>query len=242
MKVVSAYRPFEPESPAHKKLGPFDWPSALSMLRTSVRASCRCETYALTDEATSFAGPAHRYDTHEPRLMLWLLEVWLRYLESPDFDDDTVMISPDALVFADLRPWFQADLGVVVRGGKFAEKPLLNGVQFWAVAAKPRLVAFYQQVRLLAAGLTDDAIRWGGDTYPILEMLAPLKAGHAERAGLSVYGIRHEGFFRCPSNADATRIANGHRPAPTTITDFKYLKKRMMPDYFAATYGSAVLA
>lgn len=242
MKVVSAYRPFEPESAAHRKLGAFDWLAALGMLRTSVRGSCRCEAYALTDLETPIAGPAHRYDTQEPRLMLWLLEVWLRYLESPDFDDDTVMISPDALVFADLRPWFQADLGVVVRGGKFIEKPLLNGVQFWAKAAQPRLVAFYRQVCLLARGLSDDAIRWGGDTYPILDMLQPLKAGHMDRAGLSVFGIRHEGFFRCPSEMDARRIANGRPPAPTTIVDFKYLKKRGMAEYFAATYGSAVPA
>lgn len=242
MKVVSAYRPFPAESAAHKKLGAFDWPGALAMLRVSVRASCRCETYALTDLSTRIAGPAHRYPARESRLMLWLLEVWLQYLESDNFDDDTVMISPDALVFDDLRPWFQADLGVVVRGGKFAGKPLLNGVQFWARAAQPRLVAFYRQVRLMAARLTEDVIRWGGDTAPILELLAPLHAGLTTRAGLSVCGIRHEGFFRCPSAVDVARIANGRRPAPTTITDFKYLKKQLMAAYFAATYGAQVLA
>ena len=239
MKVVSAYRPFEPESASHKKLGPFPWTSALAMLRQSVKASCRCETYALTDLSSDVGTvPAVRLPTTETRLMLWLLEAWSLYIESDAFDDDTAMVSPDALVFSDLRPWFSGDLGVVVRGGKFEDKrPLLNGVQLWAVRAKPRLAAFYREVRRLAARLPEGSIRWGGDTEPILELLEPLGQGHQSRQGLDVVGIPFQNFFRCPSGTDARRIEAGKRPDPTPIVDFKYMKKRMMADYYAAAIG-----
>jgi len=245
MKAVSPYRPFAPESPAHLKLGAFDWPAALTMLRASVRESCQCETFALTDRATQLPVPAHRYDTHEPRLMLWLLEVCLRYLESSDFDEDTVMLSPDVLVFDDLRPWFRADLGVIVRvAKKFADKkPLLNGVQFWRVEAQDRLVAFYRAVLALARTLPESEICWGADTEPIRRLLHPLQAGPMERAGLSVFGIRRMQMFVTVSSVDIANIRAGGRPSPLTpIIDFKYLRKHHMRDYFNATLGERATA
>lgn len=240
MKVVSSYKPFPATSPAHRKLGPFDWPGALAMLRHSVWRSCRCQTYALTDRGTSIAGPAYRLPTTETRLMPWLLETWLLYLESEHFDEDTAMISPDALVFANLQGWFQGDLGVVVRGPKFENKPLLNGVQLWSYKAKDRLVAFYREVWRLAEGMPEPLATWGGDTEPLLALLAPLRVGFSDRCGLRVMGIQQGNFFRCPSEVDAKRIASGKQPAPTPIVDFKYLKKRIMADYYASMLGEAV--
>jgi hypothetical protein len=61
MKIVSPFRPFPPESSAHRKLGPFDWVGALQMLGTSARASCDCATFALTDVDTDLPVPAYQY-------------------------------------------------------------------------------------------------------------------------------------------------------------------------------------
>lgn len=226
MKVVSPFRPFAPESGAHLALGPFDWVGALKMLRASVRSACGCETYAITDVDTDLPGPTYRYLTHERRLMLWLLEVTLCYLRSDDFNEDTILISPDALVLRDLRGWFQADLGVMVRTGeKYIGKPLLNGVQCWRVAAKDRLVSFYGQALDRGRQSVPDLIRWGADTSSLVELLAPLRAGRFTRAGLSVYGFEASRVFRPVS-----------RGVITSIVDFKGRRKLLMRDYFRATF------
>jgi hypothetical protein len=234
MKVVSPYKPYPPTAPAHRKLGPFDWPGALAMLHHSVQASCRCECYALTDEATEVPIPTLRLPLPEMPLMLWILSVSLAYLESDYFDEDTALVSPDALVFCNLRQWFAGDLGVVVRGPKFERRPLLNGVQLWTHKAKPRLIAFYRQAVELAHEMPPG---WGRDTAPLVELLAPLSTGLMSRHGLKVRGIPQSVFFRCPSAVDERRMAKGHQPSPTPIVDFKYLKKRLMADYYAAMFG-----
>ncbi len=231
MKVVSPFRPFAPESRAHHALGPFDWVGALGMLRASVRAACGCETYALTDVDTTLPGATHAYETDERRLMLWLLEVTLCYLRSEDFRDDTILISPDALVLQDLSGWFRADLGLMVRPGeKYAGKPLLNGVQCWRVAAKDRLVAFYTRVLAVARQADPRLIRWGADTEPIVDALAPLAAGPFHRGDLSVYGFNAGQVFRSVSKAPPRR---GEPLPDTSVLDFKGLRKHFMADYFA---------
>jgi hypothetical protein len=231
MKVVSPYRPFVPESGAHQALGPFDWVGALEMLRTSVRKACRCETYALTDVDTYLSGSVHSYATVERRLMLWLLEVTLCYLKSDDFDDDTILISPDALVLEDLSGWFRADLGLMVRTGtKYVDKPLLNGVQCWRLEAKDRLVAFYARVLQVARQSDPRLIRWGADTEPIVELLAPLLAGRFDRGDLSVFGFRAGDVFR---SVPPTPPRHGQAVRTAPILDFKGLRKRFMADYFA---------
>lgn len=231
MKIVSPYRPFAPESGAHQALGPFDWVGALEMLRASVRKACGCETYALTDVDTSLSGAVHSYATTERRLMLWLLDVVLCYLRSDDFNDDTIMVSPDALVLQDLSGWFRADLGLMVRTGeKYAEKPLLNGVQCWRVAAKDRLVAFYERVLWRARHADPRLIRWGADTEPIVDLLAPLVAGPFLRSGLSVYGFEARAAF---ASVPKVRPRRGMEIPATPILDFKGLRKHFMADYFA---------
>jgi len=240
MKVVSAYKPFIAESAAHRALGPFDWVAALQMLRASVTHSCGCQTFALTDLGTALPVPTHHYATRERRLMLWILEVCLCYLRSDDFDDDTVMISPDLLVFADLGRWFRADLGVVVRPlDKYVKRPLLNQVQFWRHAAQVPLAAFYREALAIARTLPAELIEWGADTTPLVRLLSPLVVGPMSRAGLSVYGIDRRDVLAPLSTGDIARLDAGRAPArpPCPIVDFKYLRKKRMAQYFAATFG-----
>lgn len=243
MKVVTPFRPFVPESASHRKLGPFDWVGACEQLRASVTLACICDTAILTDDETPVPGLAYRYPVRETRLMLWLLDVWAQYLESDAFNDDTVMISPDSLVYADLRPYFRADLGVVVRvADKYRDKPLLNGVQFWRHAAKDRLVGLYRQALAVAKTLPEDTIRWGADTEAIHRLIAPLQSGRFERAGLSIDGIPRWSFLGEANHADQDRIARGLPPKapPLPVMDFKARRKLFMADYFDATLGATV--
>lgn len=241
MKIVSPFRPFAPESQAHLRLGPFDWIGALRMLAASARESCHCETFAITDVDSPLPVPHHAYVTHERRLMLWILEVSLRYLESDDFDQDTVMVSPDILVFGDLRPYFGADLGVIVRMDEkyvHADRPLLNSVQWWAHAAKPRLVAFYRRALDLAHTLTEDVITWGADTVPLVALLSPLERGQSRRAGLTVLAVDQTEVMTAFSATLLRKTLAGRVVRPDVpLLDFKYGRKVYLQQYFDATYG-----
>jgi hypothetical protein len=241
MRVVTPFRPFEPESREHLELGPFDWTGAIGMLRASVERSCRCETVTLTDVDTTLPGPTFQYATTHRRLMLWILDVSLRYLESQDFDRDTVMVSPDILVLGDLRGFFKADIGVIVRAAdKFLnERPLLNSVQWWSVEAKDRLVAFYLQALERAETLSDDVICWGADTEPLLHLLSPLEVGMSERAGLTVSGVDQREVMASFSRRILRHMRDGRPYDGLPLLDFKYLRKRYMREFFDFAIGAA---
>jgi hypothetical protein len=245
MKIVSPFRPFAPENLSHKVLTDFDWVDALRMLRISAQQNTDAEVFAITDVDTDLGVPAYRYATKERRLMLWILEVSRCYLESDDFDQDTVMLSPDILVFQDLRPYFGGDLGVVVRvHEKYAHKPMLNGAQWWKHSAKDRLVAFYREALERARTLPEHYIAWGADTIPIVEMLLPMEVGLMSRVGLEAFGISHVGMLYPVMAKDCVRMNMGKRPddPPFPLVDFKGLRKAYMRQYFDGTIGARVSA
>ncbi len=241
MKVVSPYRPFAPESTEHKLLGPFDWVEALRMLAISVERSNQCETLAITDVDTDLPVPALQFVTTERRLMLWILDVSLRYLESDHFDQDTVMICPDVLVYGDISRFFNgADLGLIVRPeAKYAVRPVLNGVQLWSVAGKDRLIAFFRDALVLAKTLSKKSIRWGADTVPLAEFVSPIETGIVERHGLMVDLIGAKGVLESLSLMSIQMLKQGRpfdvRSIP--FCDFRYLRKHYMSAVFEATIG-----
>jgi hypothetical protein len=245
-QVVSPFRPFPAESVEHQVLGPFDWEGALAMLRESVRRSCGVETFAITDVDTTLPIPTHAFETRERRLMLWILEVSLRYLESPAFERDTVMISPDILILGDLSPWFAADLGVLVRPEpKHQEsgRSILNQVQWWRVRAKKQLVRFYRQALDIARTLPEPTITWGADTVPLQRLLDPLEVGIVDRDGLSVSLIHASVPMDSLSGININRIEQGlpllvSRP----VLDFRYTRKRHMRAAFESLFPVEVTA
>lgn len=245
MKIVSPYRPFAAESLSHQRIGPFDWIGALRMLAVSAHRSCHCETFAITDVDSDLGVPVYQFVTAHRRLMPWILEVSLRYLESDAFDQDTVMVSPDILVFGDLRRYFMADLGLVVRlGEKYTKRPLLNSIQWWAHAAKPRLVTLYREALRIAETLPDSLLTWGGDTVPLVMLLEPFKLGRFLRGDLSVWGSEHTTVTGAVTIADIARMDRGLPPIWPTMPamDFKYRRKLYMRQYFDATLGAKVSA
>jgi hypothetical protein len=239
MRVVTPFRPFPAESVEHQELGPFDWIGTMRIMMASVTQSCRCDVVAITDIDTDLPVRALHYETTHRRLMLWILEVSLRYLESPSFVVDTVMVSPDMLVYQDLRPWFRgADLGILVRSDqRFVEagRPILNSVQWWSVAGKPRLIEFYRQTLALAQTLPEDVITWGADSEPIRQLLEPLDIGIAERAGLTVEMIEAGKVLEAFSETHRNSKPGKPKRPRRAVMDFRYLRKRDLADYAAKT-------
>lgn len=242
MRVVSPYRTQAPESGAHRKLGAFDWVAAARMLRASVRHACGCETVLLTDQATNVAElPAFRYVSTEPHLMIWILEVSLAYLKSPAFDCDTVFLSPDTLVTSSLRQYFEADLTILIRTHKkYRTKPILNAAQWWPVASKEKLIAFYERVLSEARGLVPELIKWGADTYALQQILEPLVLGKQERGDLTVSFREAQTVLLSISKSTVAlltaRRAIPRPPAGVPIVDFKgAARKHVMAAYFQAS-------
>jgi hypothetical protein len=242
MQVVSPYRPFPPESKHHQVLGPFDWVGAFRMMADSVDRSCHCEARIITDWTTTCGVPSYHFETTETRLMLWMLEVSLRFLESEHFDRNTAMVCPDVLVYGDISKYFRGDLGLIVRlGEKFQakQKTFINGTQWWAIRAKPRLIEFYRQALDVAKTLPESSIVWGADTESIRQLVHPMCEGLVKRAGLTIQMVPYERVMTAfPSSA--IDHLQGRRLAawPTVpLMDFRARRKLYMRAFYDATYG-----
>lgn len=250
MKVVSPFRPFQAESTVHQELGAFDWVEALRLMRASVQHSCDCEAYALTDVDTDLPVPMIQVETTERRLMLWIVEVTLRYLESPFFDQDTVLISPDVLVFKQLSACFTGgDLSIIVRlEPKFQAWPFMSVAQWLPVRSRAVLVALYQEVLAIARSLPEDVVVWGADSEPLRQLLEPAESGLVDRtvAGrpFRVHMLPSTHYLRALSSKAMQRIDAG-APAKwpsAALIDCRAHRKRYMARYFAATIGQQVQA
>jgi len=242
VKVVAPYRPFPPESAAHEQLGPFDWISALKMSALSCeRVGCR--HYTLTDVDTDLPVPCYKFATRHRRLMLWILEVSLAYLESPAFDEDTLFIGADVLAIKDLSFGFASDLGVVVRTQeKFTDPsvyPILNSAQWWRHSAKDRLASFYASALQNAEGLHENVIRWGADTAALCTLLWPVVAGESSRGCLAVFGHDERTTIVSLASADVWRLENGQGTILPTqpLLDFRYRRKNYMRAWFEKAFG-----
>lgn len=238
MRVVTPYKPFKPESREHLELGPFDWVGAIEMLRASVERSCHCDTVAITDQTTALPGPTFQYYTRETRLMFWILEVSLCYLAGPHFDRDTVLVSPDSLVFCDLRQWFAGDIGIVVRPHHPA-RPILNGVQWWPLQSRDALIRLYTKALEIAKRLPEDQQVWGADSEPFRKLLKPLHPGCGPRKSGIVANLVDSRHVMVPLTSEMIQaLEQGQQvDPPQAVIDFRYLRKKHMRAYFDATVG-----
>lgn len=246
LRLVAPFRPFPPESDLHQSLGDFDWMEAIGLLAKSARLACHTDLQVLTDVDTTLPFPLLQYRTTHRRLMLWTLEVCLRYLESDDFDRPTVMLDCDQLIFRDLSPWFMpgVDLSVLVRPTeKHTERggmPLLNGVQFWSPKGKARLVAFYRRALALAEQLPEEQLRWGADQEAVRQLIEPIEIGYGERAGARVVMLDADRILETLNERHIAAIAEGTMPIPRrSVLDFRWTRKRYMRPVFEQTWQRA---
>ena len=251
MKVVAPYQCFPVEAhPESLAITTFDWCDALHMLDVSVRATYqgRVRVHALTDHETLVPVSAYRYQTQSTRLQVWLNEIRLAYLRSEDFDEDTILVSPDTLIVGDISQPFTTpmDLAMLVRPVKrFAGewKSILNSIQWWRHASKKKLIAFYEQVIAIGQTLPEELQIWGGDTEPLRQLVEPMDLGIVRRAGLAVNMLRASDLFRSISSAEmANLVAGGRIDRPSLpILDFKYIRKPFMRPAFEQLFGEVAV-
>lgn len=247
MRIVAPFRPFPPEAGHHIELADFDWMDAIRMMSESARLACGCDVRILTDFDTELPFPTFKYASTHRRLMLWYLEIAALYLESDDFDCDTVMLDSDQLVYGNLAGWFSSnvDLGICIRKPpKDAPGlPILNGVQFWSVRAKPRLAAFYRRALEIATTLPEKDLIWGADTEALRILLEPLAPGLWQREGLAVRLIDSNEIIQALSSGQIRALDAGKltRPARPVLC-FRNLRKPFMRPVFEATLASLVSA
>lgn len=246
LRFVAPFRPFPLEAPHHLDQPAFDWMRAIREMTASVHATHPgADVQVLTDVDTALPMPSLKYVTQTRRLMLWYLEVCACYLESADFDRDTIMLDSDQLIYGDLSPWLSSptELGIMVRrppkdGPGF---PILNGVQFWPLRGKGKLGAFYRQALAIAEALPETDILWGADTVALERLLSPLTPGLVHRAGLRVRLIWSKDVIAALSGGQIRQLEAGKPIHPAcAVLDFRNTRKPFMPVAFAATYGAAL--
>lgn len=247
IRIVAPFMPLPIEGGTHRQLAieGFDWDLALSMMVETATESCQCPVHILTDLDTPLHVPALRYATTSRRLMVWAVEVCLRYLESEDFDRNTVMLDVDQLIYGNLRKWFKkpppdVDLGVLVRPyGKHVTEggePLLNGVQFWHHSGRDRLIAFYARCLDVVQQLPEHRIEWGGDTDALRALIEPIEIGIAERSGLTVQMWDANDILESWSSRHLLYLNAGLvPPVDHHVLDFRAMRKRWMAAMFQAT-------
>ena len=79
----------------------------------------------------------------EPLLMNWILAAQLAFIESPLFDQPSVIFSPDALVIKPLEPIFEQDFDVAFTDRDNRRWPINNGVIFLHPARKDLIREFW---------------------------------------------------------------------------------------------------
>lgn len=248
IRLVAPFLPLPPDHHHHEELADFDWMDAIRMLSHSAEVSCGAPVQVLTDAQTDLPVPCLRYETQHRRLMLWTLEACVKYLESDDFDRDTVMLDCDQLIYQDLRPFFSnnVDLKLLVRPTykhRDTWKKLLNGVQFWSVRAKSTLVPFYREALARAERLRDDLICWGADTVALLELIEPVSIGLHTRHGVRVELMEYSRVLEALSEEAIHGIQKGIAPRPLrAVCDFRYRRKRYMRQAYEMTIAKAVPA
>lgn len=252
MRIVLPFRYFPPESDLHKEFADFDWMQAIRMLTHTAQLSCRCPVEVITDVDTDLPMSTLKYHTIHRRLMLWNLEVCLKYLESPDFDRNTIMMDSDQLIYQDLSSWFikGVELGVLIR--RNSDKPdqweprlrCLNGVQFWYHKGKTHLQEFYRRALRTAERLPEDRLVWGADTDAIeIALGKPLEVGVAYRHSMWIHMINSQEVIGALSDIHTEGLASGDVPWPDRpVLDFRWRRKKFMAEFYRATILAKAVA
>lgn len=231
-RIVTPFRPFVAEAKEQREVGPFDWHAAIAMMRESARRACGVEPIVITDvDTTTIRAPVFAYETTSRRLMPWVVEIALRYIESEDFDRDTILVMPDMLVFGDLARWFTIgdfDLGLIARTRPI-ERPLLNSVQFWPFSHREGLRTIYAAAFDETKRLPEPEIVWGGDTTVFVRLFGPVVPGVLAKTDLGVVRFLDADHVIVPYTAPLLR-----KPPPDRVVDFRYMRKQHMREYFDA--------
>ncbi len=157
-------------------------------------------------------------------LMLWILEAQKAYLESKEFNCNSLFFSPDALIIKPIHDKFTGfDLAVTLNEQQPNEFALNNGVIFINPKNKDKLIKLWKDAIEICRNYRPELQEWGGDQKALHDAL---KAADWKPYGLSVDKLNCKDFNAPLSKTDP--IVDRNILAQAHIIHFKGKRKSKM--------------
>ncbi len=160
----------------------------------------------------------------ESRLMNWILAAQLAFIESPLFDCESVLFSPDALINKPLDKVFELDFDVAFTDRDNKKYPINNGVIFLKPAQGIR--EFWLLCLAKCRTYSEDIQDWYGDQLSLWDVY---NSGAHERLGVKAMLLPCDTYNASPKQdvIDRRMIENAY------VIHFKGKRKHMMKQYEA---------
>lgn len=166
--------------------------------------------------------PAER----EPRLMNWILAAQLAYIESPLFNEPSVLFSPDALIMQRLEPVFDKCFDVAFTDRKNSRWPINNGVIYLKPEHRVRIAALWRDALALCKTYPVETQDWFGDQQALHDVYMQ---GNHLRHGLVVQLLPCAGYNASPRMEEAV---DEYLAASAYVIHLKGKRKDMMKNYW----------
>lgn len=163
----------------------------------------------------------------EPLLMNWILAAQLAFIESPLFDQPSVIFSPDAIVLKPLEEIFDRGFDVAFTDRKNPKWPINNGVIYLNPSRRAELAAFWRRALEMCKTYPIETQEWYGDQQSLNDLLV---AGVHHQLGLNVELLPCEVY-----NASPMRPGQGFNKRlvkDAYVAHFKGKRKDDMKEYW----------
>lgn len=132
-----------------------------------------CETVLVTSSEIGL-GQDHTLKVAHPGenvLMPAILDAQKAYIDSPLFDSNSVLFSPDALVARHLRLAFEGDFDMGVTNGSCLGYPINNGVVYIRPETKNRLTHLWNDFIIQCKSYKPELQKWYGDQKAMQDVM-----------------------------------------------------------------------
>ena len=104
-------------------------------------------------------------------LMPWILAAQKKFIDSDDFDGNSVLFSPDCLINRPLEPVFDFDFDLGVTSGFNPDYPINNGVIYLKHQCKEKLSKLWGEMVARCLTYSPELQRWYGDQKAMHEII-----------------------------------------------------------------------
>lgn len=160
-------------------------------------------------------------------LMNWILAAQKHYIDSPEFDCNTVLFSPDALINRPLEEVFSQDFDAAFTIRDNKKYPINNGVIFIKPDNKRGLTRFWQSCLDICALYPPEIQGWYGDQKALWDAC---EAGYDCACGIKKAFLPCDQYNASPVNGRIDKVML----TSAFIIHLKGRRKEMMKQYKAA--------
>ncbi len=162
----------------------------------------------------------------EPHLMNWVLAAQLAYINSPVFDCNSVIFSPDALIAKPLDEIFDLDFDVAFTNRDNKRWPINNGVIFLKPEKRLQIAKLWEDARVTCKAYPIGIQDWYGDQQALHDVvLAKRPQLHGIKPALLPCDV-YNASPRYGEEFDANLIESAY------IVHLKGKRKHLMRDYW----------